>query len=129
MRFAPRFGRFVLVLLTSCTLAAFAAGTLEAQVDTSPLPVTTAPAFPNLQWTGWEPVSEAGLPQPLRPLLLTHAGDGTNRIFVGTQQGVIHVFPNDQNATATKIFLDHRPRTVDFKEKEFEEGLLGLSFH
>ncbi len=30
-----------------------------------------------------------------RPLVLTGAGDGTNRIFVATQPGTIHVFPND----------------------------------
>ena len=43
---------------------------------------------------------------PLRPIVLTHAGDGANRVFVATQHGVIHVFPNDQKATKTKVFLD-----------------------
>jgi glucose/arabinose dehydrogenase len=122
MRLAPR-SAFIVILMLA------ASSTALAQIDTSPLPATTQLAFPNLQWTGWQPVSEAGLPQPLRPLVLTHAGDGTNRVFVATQQGVIHVFPNDQSAQQTTVFLDHRPKTVDFKEKEFEEGLLGLAFH
>ena len=58
-----------------------------AQVQEAPLPVEFQPAFPQLQWTGWSPVSEEGLATPLRPILLTHAGDGTNRVFVPTQAG------------------------------------------
>jgi hypothetical protein len=41
--------------------------------------------------------------------VLTHAGDGSNRVFVATQHGVIHVFPNDQKATSTTIFLVPSP--------------------
>ena len=65
---------------------------------------------------------------PLRPIVLTHAGDGTNRVFVATQQGVIHVFPNDQKATETKVFLDIQDR-VQYDDKTNEEGFLGLAFH
>lgn len=92
------------------------------------LPLEARIAFPKLQWTGWSPVTAAGRPDPLRPIVLTHAGDGTNRVFVATQQGVIHVFPNDQNAEATKVFLDLTSRVV-YKDHENEEGLLGLAFH
>ena len=60
--------------------------------------------------------------------MLTHAGDGTNRVFVATQQGVIHVFPNDQKATKTKVFLDIQDR-VTYNDKTNEEGFLGLAFH
>ena len=63
-------------------------------------------AFPKLQWTGWEAEDDAGRLQPLRPIALTNAGDGSNRVFVATQRGIIHSFPNDQNATKTRVFLD-----------------------
>jgi glucose/arabinose dehydrogenase len=71
-------------------------------------------AFPNLTFT--------------RPLLLTHPGDGSDRIFVIEQPGTIKVFPNDQNVSAQQVqtFLDIRGRVDD---AQGEEGLLGLAFH
>ena len=63
-----------------------------------------------------------------RPLLLTHAGDGSDRVFVASQLGQIHVFPNDQEVTETKIFLDLTDKTF-YQDKEFETGVLGLAFH
>ena len=99
-----------------------------ANVDTTPLPLAAEIAFPNLKWTGWAPVTDDGKPLPLRPTVLTHAPDGSNRIFVVAQRGVIHVFPNDQRAEATGVFLDIRPQVV-YQDKENEEGLLGLAFH
>jgi glucose/arabinose dehydrogenase len=112
-----------------CLLALlFAAASASAEVDESPLPVEVKVAFPNLKWTGWSPVTDEGRLEPLRPIVLTHAGDGTDRIFVATQQGVVHVFPNDPQAKRTKIFLDVRDRVV-YTDKENEEGLLGLAFH
>src|SRR5207237_961053 len=98
------------------------------EVDETPLLLETAVAFPKLKWAGWEPVNDAGLPKPHRPLILTHAGDGSNRVFVATQHGVIHVFPNDQGATKTKIFLDIQKR-VRYSDAANEEGFLGLAFH
>jgi glucose/arabinose dehydrogenase len=41
---------------------------------------------------------------------------------------VIHVFPNDNGATKTEVFLDIRDR-VRYSDKQNEEGLLGLAFH
>src|SRR6516164_6783697 len=112
------------------------AGTLTAlpttipgwEVDESPLPLKTEVAFPDLKWTGWQGITDAGKQYPLRPLLLTHAGDGSNRIFVGIQQGIIHVFPNDPKADKTKIFLDMQ-KQVYYNDGENEQGLLGLAFH
>ena len=99
-----------------------------AEVDESPLRVETAVAFPDLKWTGWKPETDNGKPNPLRPIVLTHAGDGSNRVFVATEQGVIHVFPGDQKATKTTIFLDLQDR-VTYKDDMNEEGFLGLAFH
>jgi glucose/arabinose dehydrogenase len=99
-----------------------------AEVDQRPLAIETEIAFPDLQWTGWTGVDTNGKPTPLRPILLTHAGDGSDRVFVPTQQGVVHAFPNDQKAKQTTIFLDLRDRVV-FNEQTQDEGLLGLAFH
>ena len=85
-----------------------------AQLDEGPLPVQAVKAFPKLRFK--------------RPIVLTHAGDGTGRVFVASQLGVIHVFPNDQDVTESKVFMDITPRVV-YKDRENEEGLLGMAFH
>jgi glucose/arabinose dehydrogenase len=110
------------------TVTAIPATVPGAAVDTTPLPLQTAVAFPDLQWTGWDNGESVGKIIPFRPILLTHAGDGSNRVFVPTQQGVIHAFPNDQKATKTNVFLDLRDR-VKYDDRTNEEGFLGLAFH
>ncbi|MBY0513314.1 MAG: PQQ-dependent sugar dehydrogenase [Gemmataceae bacterium] len=99
-----------------------------AEVDVSPLPLQASVAFPNLKWTGWKSETDSGKPNPLRPIVLTHANDGSNRVFVATQHGVIHSFPNTQDATATKVFLDIQDRVL-YSDNTNEEGFLGLCFH
>jgi glucose/arabinose dehydrogenase len=98
------------------------------EVDDSPLAIEAQVAFPNLEWTGWSAEDESGKLVQLRPILLTHAGDGSNRVFVPTQQGVIHVFPNDDAAKKTTVFLDISKR-VRYLDNQNEEGFLGLAFH
>ncbi|MHB8902226.1 MAG: PQQ-dependent sugar dehydrogenase [Thermoguttaceae bacterium] len=61
-----------------------------------------------------------------RPLELTFAPDGSDRVFVVEQEGLIHVFPNRNDVAKTEIFLDIRE--VVSREGN-EEGLLGLAFH
>ena len=122
-------GTFILVPdMGGGTLTAVAAQVPGAAVDFSPLPVKTEPAFTELKWTGWSAETSAGKANPLRPIVLTHAGDGSNRVFVATQQGVVHAFANDPKATDTKVFLDIQDR-VKYDDKTNEEGLLGLAFH
>jgi glucose/arabinose dehydrogenase len=96
--------------------------------DETPLALTTEIAFPDMVWAGWEPVDIAGRPTALRPLLLTHAGDGSGRLYVATQHGVIYSFANDQSATESKVFLDLQSK-VRYHDQTNEEGLLGLAFH
>lgn len=60
-----------------------------------------------------------------RPVDLQHAGDGTNRLFVVEQAGVVRVFPNRADARASDVFLDLREK-VDTGGNEM--GLLGLAF-
>jgi glucose/arabinose dehydrogenase len=122
-------GKSILVADTKAgTVTVLDASVPGQEVDQRPLPLKAAVAFPNLKWTGWQPVNDKGKAVPLRPIVLTHAGDGSNRVFVATQRGVIHVFPNDQKATKTSIFLDIRDR-VFYSDDENEQGLLGLAFH
>jgi glucose/arabinose dehydrogenase len=96
--------------------------------DETPLALATEIAFPDLVWAGWDPVDKAGRPTPLRPLLLTHAGDGSGRLYVATQHGVIYSFANDQAATESKVFLDLQSK-VRYHDQTNEEGFLGLAFH
>jgi glucose/arabinose dehydrogenase len=98
------------------------------EVDDTPLPIESEVAFPDVKWSGWKSPDDRGKVIPLRPLVLTHAGDGSNRVFVATEHGVIHVFPNDQKAKSTKIFLDLQDR-VSYDDNQNEEGFLGLTFH
>lgn len=95
------------------TSVAFPAG-VSADVDESPLPVGIEVAFPKLQFE--------------RPIVLTHAGDGTNRVFVASQLGRVFVFPNDQAVNEAKLFIDLKAK-VSYKDNENEEGFLGMAFH
>ena len=61
-----------------------------------------------------------------KTVYLTHAGDGTNRIFILQQTGYIWVFPNDDNVQEANEFLHV---TNNFTDDGNEEGLLGLAFH
>jgi glucose/arabinose dehydrogenase len=122
-------GRFILVPdMLAGTLTAIPAQVPGAEVDESPLPLKSEIAFADLKWTGWTPETADGKPNHLRPIVLTHAGDGSNRVFVATQHGVIHVFPNDPKATETKVVLDIQER-VQYDDRTNEEGLLGVAFH
>jgi len=98
------------------------------EVDESTPNVEFKLAFPKLKWTGWDDGQESGRSIPLRPIVLTHANDGSNRVFVAIQQGTIHSFENSDSATATKVFLDITDR-VRYNDKQNEEGLLGVVFH
>jgi len=84
------------VLLMSCSV--------KAQIE-------LIAAFPNLSFEN--------------PVDLQDPRDGTNRLFVLEQPGVIRVFENESSVTTMKTFLDITDR-VDYGG---EKGLLGLAFH
>lgn len=56
---------------------------------------------------------------------LTHAGDGSERLFVALQPGVVMAFVNDPGTAQATTFLDIRARVSD---QGNEEGLLGIAF-
>ncbi len=68
-------------------------------------------AFPNLSFSS--------------ALYLTHAGDGSNSIFVLERSGRIKVFENSPSTLTSKTFLD----ITDRVSAGGEMGLLGLAFH
>ncbi|MDO8357475.1 MAG: PQQ-dependent sugar dehydrogenase [Nitrospirota bacterium] len=67
------------------------------------------------------PLVTAGLE---RPLFLTHAGDGSRRLFVVEQPGAIRII--SQGVRREALFLDLRDRVLT---DDTERGLLGLAFH
>jgi len=69
-------------------------------------------AFPNLLFSS--------------SLHLTHAGDGSDRIFVVERGGQIHVFANDRSADSSALFIDLRDRV---STSSGEAGLLSIAFH
>jgi glucose/arabinose dehydrogenase len=95
----------ILPLLTAFLLIG-AALPVQAQ------PLQLVNAFPGLTFT--------------RPVLVTSAGDGSNRVFVLQQNGLIRVFPNDSASASTTTFLNI---TAKLSSTSGEEGLLGLAFH
>ena len=95
--------------LVSVALIVFSAGCGSSASNGQ---YTTEVAFPNLNFT--------------RPVDLQDPGDGSDRLFVVEQAGVIRVFANDRSASSAEVFLDIRDRVDDAGN---EEGLLGLAFH
>jgi len=91
---------FFLIFALSCTINA-------QQIQQ----YTLQDAFPNLAFDN--------------PLDLQHAGDGTNRLFVASQSGLISVFKNTPFVESAKTFLDIRDKVTVGGEL----GLLGLAFH
>ncbi|MBM3898009.1 MAG: PQQ-dependent sugar dehydrogenase [Thaumarchaeota archaeon] len=60
-----------------------------------------------------------------RMVYVTHAGDGSNRLFVLLQRGLILVFPNQADVKSAEVFLDIFDKVNSAGN---EEGLLGLAF-
>ena len=58
-------------------------------------------------------------------ILLSNSGDGTNRIFVAEQDGMVRVFQNFELISDSRVFLDIREKINSIGN---EQGLLGLAF-
>ena len=57
---------------------------------------------------------------------LVCAGDGSNRLFLLTQRGIIYVFQDTSEISNPKVFLD---LTDSVTQTGAETGLLGIAFH
>ncbi len=100
--------------MLSCTWSSAAEPSMAAGVDQSKINVKVEEAFPKLTFD--------------RPVVFTHAGDGSDRVFVVGQKGFIYSMPNDPKCTEPNEFLDIEEH-VAYDDKMNEEGLLGLAFH
>lgn len=87
----------------------------------TPAKVGAASDSPESTAVRLSPLVTAGLE---RPLFLTHAGDGSQRLFVVEQPGTIRII--DQGALQKAPFLDLCDRVLT---DDPERGLLGLAFH
>lgn len=97
-------------LIAACLL--FVTTSCDAQTDVETDGVQIEAAFPNLTFE--------------RPVDFQHAGDGTNRVFVVEQAGIINLFQNDTSVESAEVFLDIEEKV---SRQGNEEGLLGLAFH
>ncbi len=86
-----------------------------AELDVTPLSVEVVEAYPQLRIE--------------RPVVLTGAGDGSKRLFIGSQFGQIYwINQVDTQVEEPQLFVDLSDR-VEYKDRENEEGLLGIAFH
>lgn len=95
-------------------------GTSELLPTTTDKAPVNMQSFPNPGDYHWKAVT-SGLASPVG---ITHAGDGSNRLFILEQGGVIRILADGQLLTAP--FLDIRSRVGTSGN---EQGLLGLAFH
>lgn len=95
--------------------------TLTATATNTPTStVVHTGGFPEPGLVEWRPVL-SGLNAPVG---LTHAGDGSGRLFVIEQAGLVRVVVD--GALLPEPYLDIRERVGDERS---EQGLLGLAFH
>ncbi|MCM2371148.1 PQQ-dependent sugar dehydrogenase [Aporhodopirellula aestuarii] len=86
-----------------------------ADLNITPMPIEVVEAYPNLRIS--------------RPIIMSGAGDGSGRLFVASQTGEIYSFDQDDaQIEDPDLFLDLSDR-VTYKDRENEEGFLGLTFH
>jgi quinoprotein glucose dehydrogenase len=112
--FTPLLAASLFISAASRSTTSAADPVMAAGVDQSPIAIVADRAFPKILID--------------RPVTLTNAGDGSNRIFVAGQLGKIYSFVSKQDVAEPDLFMDIEDR-VTYKENENEEGLLGLAFH
>jgi glucose/arabinose dehydrogenase len=107
----------LLTLSLLATLAVFESGCSNTAKEITEIPETPGAdlqaldAFPALRFSA--------------PVEIKHAGDGSNRLFVVEQSGVIKVFENTESVQSAATFLDIKGKVTSGGER----GLLGLAFH
>lgn len=119
---------FVIVLVTLTLLGIFIV--IPTLTPAAPAARTTLPAVthagpPDSALYTWQPIAD----DFDSPVFVTHAGDGSGRLFVGEQGGMIWVIPPD-GALLTEPFLDMRLLTSPdvMRGTYSERGLLSMAF-
>ncbi|RYU95915.1 PQQ-dependent sugar dehydrogenase [Emticicia agri] len=112
----------IIILITASVVSAFlgfscdsSSDPIDKSDDSTSNPVAAeyqaVVAFPNLNFSN--------------PVEFTHASDGTNKVYVIEQRGVVRSFDNVSTTSQTTVFLDIDARV----DAGGEMGLLGLAFH
>jgi glucose/arabinose dehydrogenase len=101
----------VVTTTASLSTTASSSGGTSTLAPPGNMSMTLSVAFPNLSFS--------------KMVFLTSPDDGTNRIFVVLQTGLIMVFPNEMDASSAAVFLNISRRITDAGN---EQGLLGLAF-
>lgn len=109
----------LLGLIVAIALVAF-----NCKVD-SETPDTTAVTNPPIEVNAYKSVLAFPNLSFSDPVDFTHANDGTNRLFVVEQNGVIQVFDNNSATEKATTFLDIKNKVASGGEM----GLLGVTFH
>lgn len=109
----PRFGQMFVPDMKAGTI------TPVSWVDNNPKDVALTPLAVKIQpaFTG------ASVD---RPIVVTHAGDGSNRTFIASQKGKVFVAADE--AAEPKLFFD-LSKKVRYADNQNEEGFLGFTFH
>eukprot|EP00795_Rhopilema_esculentum_P002922 gene2922-1164_t len=63
------------------------------------------------------------------PLAAVPANDGTNRLFIGEQRGMVHVIDVKGNLQSNRPFLDLKRKVLNSGQAWDERGFLGIVFH
>ncbi len=102
------------------SLIAFACGSGPNDNGSTVTPGTTVPAAETIK-------AENAFPKLSfsQPVEFTHAGDGSIRVFVVEQAGVIRMFDNNAQTASAGTYLDIKKQVASGGEM----GLLGLAFH
>ncbi|MGJ3237499.1 MAG: PQQ-dependent sugar dehydrogenase [Anaerolineae bacterium] len=95
----------------------------QDETEPTPEPVIVRDGIPAVETLRFEPV----ITNLVRPLYVTHAGDGSGRLFVVEQRGRINVWDGE----SLSIFLDisNLVSQEALGTGYTERGLLGLAFH
>lgn len=96
------------LVLAACAGIAWSCRTPEPVADG----VTLERVFPRLRFD--------------RPVQVLGAGDGSGRLFVVEQAGVVRVFEDGDDPSTSEVFLDISERV---SRRGNEEGLIGFAFH
>ncbi|MGE3181786.1 MAG: sorbosone dehydrogenase family protein, partial [Phycisphaerae bacterium] len=107
--------RAYVILVLSAVLFSFAAG-------------AGCPLFPQPSPTGPSLALDEVARGLAAPVVLTHAGDGSGRLFIAEQAGRVRVLDSSDTLLSTP-FLDIRDRVAPLNAAYDERGLLGLAFH
>jgi glucose/arabinose dehydrogenase len=113
--------RWGLLLLAGC------GGGGGSTPDTPPVPPPAAAGAPCVAQASPPPIPDVTLQSLasglVSPVQVTHAGDGSGRLFIVEQRGTLRVYQN--GVLAGGLFLDIRARVT----AGGETGLLGVAFH